>query len=57
MRSDLPGANGAELKKSIEKVAELEIELLLPGHMGIVSGKQDVKDNFEFLRNNVFRWL
>jgi hypothetical protein len=28
------------LKKSIEKVAELDIELLLPGHMGIVSGKK-----------------
>ena len=56
-RSDLPGGNGEELKRSIEKVSELEIELLLPGHMGIVSGKQDVKDNFEFLRNNVFRWL
>jgi hypothetical protein len=45
------------LKKSIEKVAELDIELLLPGHMGIVSGKKKVNDNFEFLRTNVFRWL
>jgi len=56
-RSDLPGGNGEQLKKSIEKVAELDIEFFLPGHMGIISGKKKVNDNFEFLRNNVFRWL
>jgi len=56
-RSDLPGGNGEQLKKSIEKIAALDIELLLPGHMGIVSGKKKVNDNFEFLRTNVFRWL
>jgi glyoxylase-like metal-dependent hydrolase (beta-lactamase superfamily II) len=56
-RSDLPGGNGEQLKKSIEKVAELDLELLLPGHMGIVAGKKKVNDNFEFLRTNVFRWL
>jgi glyoxylase-like metal-dependent hydrolase (beta-lactamase superfamily II) len=56
-RSDLPGGDGEQLKKSIEKVAERDIELLLPGHMGIVSGKKNVNENFEFLRTNVFRWL
>ena len=56
-RSDLPGGNGEQLKKSIEKIAELDIEFLLPGHMGILSGKKKVQDNFEFLRTNVFRWL
>ena len=56
-RSDLPGGNGEQLKKSIERIAERDITLLLPGHMGIVSGKDKVKENFEFLRNNVFRWL
>ena len=56
-RSDLPGGNGEQLKKSIEKIAERDIELLLPGHMGIVSGKKNVNENFEFLRTNVFRWL
>jgi glyoxylase-like metal-dependent hydrolase (beta-lactamase superfamily II) len=50
------GGAGA-VEKSIEKVAELDIELLLPGHMGIVSGKKKVNDNFEFLRTDVFRWL
>jgi len=56
-RSDLPGGDGEQLKKSIEKIAELDLELLLPGHMGIISGNKKIKDNFIFLRNHVFRWL
>ena len=56
-RSDLPGGNGEQLKQSIEKVGGLEIDLLLPGHMGIITGNKKVKENFEFLRNHVFRWL
>lgn len=56
-RSDLPGGNGEQLKQSIEKVAELDIDLLLPGHMGVITENQKVKNNFEFVRNNVFQWL
>jgi len=56
-RSDLPGGNGEQLKQSIEKVAELEISLFLPGHMDIITEKENVKENFEFVRNHVFRWL
>lgn len=56
-RVDLPGGNPDELKHSIEELAQLEIEYLLPGHMDIVGGAQKVKDNFEFVRNNVFSWL
>ncbi|MDD1762891.1 MAG: MBL fold metallo-hydrolase [Methanothrix sp.] len=56
-RSDLPGGDSAQMKQSIEKVAALEIELLLPGHMGIIKDRTRVEENFEFLRNQVFRWL
>jgi len=56
-RSDLPGGNGEQLKQSIEKIAKLEIDFLLPGHMGIVTGHQEVRKNFAFVRNHVFRWL
>jgi len=56
-RSDLPGGSGEQLKQSIEKIAELEIDLLLPGHMGVITENQKVKENFEFVRNHVFRWL
>ena len=56
-RVDLPGGNGAELKKSIEMLSELEIEYLLPGHMGIVKGAEQVAGNFDFVRDNIFPWL
>ncbi|OEU67698.1 MAG: Zn-dependent hydrolase [Desulfobacterales bacterium PC51MH44] len=45
-RTDLPGGNGSLLKKSIERLAEFDIEWLLPGHGDIVSGARDVKTNF-----------
>lgn len=56
-RVDLPGGRGEDLKHSIEELAKLDIEYLLPGHMGIVQGAQKVKDNFEFVRKYVFSWL
>jgi glyoxylase-like metal-dependent hydrolase (beta-lactamase superfamily II) len=56
-RSDLPGGNGEQLKQSIEEMADLDIEILLPGHMGIISEGKFVQENFQFVRENVFRWL
>ena len=56
-RVDLPGGNAEELKKSIENLATLEIEFLLPGHMDIVTGTERVKTNFEFIKGSVFPWL
>ena len=56
-RVDFPGGSGDQLKESIEGLSKLEIEHLLPGHMGIISGKNDVQRNFEFVRKNVFPWL
>jgi glyoxylase-like metal-dependent hydrolase (beta-lactamase superfamily II) len=35
-RFDLYGANGPELKKSLMQLAELEVDILLPGHNPIV---------------------
>ncbi|MDY6911191.1 MAG: MBL fold metallo-hydrolase [Chloroflexota bacterium] len=56
-RVDFPGGSAKQLKESIESLTQREIEYLLPGHMGIVSGAKKVKDNFEFVRKNVFPWL
>lgn len=56
-RIDLPGGNAEQLKQSIELVSKLDIEHLLPGHMDIVKGAAAVKENFKFVRENVFRWL
>jgi len=56
-RVDFPGGSGSQLKESIEDLSKLDIEYLLPGHMGIVSGTDNVRQNFEFVRKNVFPWL
>ncbi len=37
-RFDLYGANASELKKSLIRLAELEVDILLPGHNRIVKG-------------------
>jgi glyoxylase-like metal-dependent hydrolase (beta-lactamase superfamily II) len=56
-RVDLPGGNAEELKQSIEGLSQLEIEYLLPGHMDFVSGVEEVKSNFEFIKKHVLAWL
>ncbi len=56
-RVDLPGGSADELKQSIEKLSQLPIEYLLPGHMGIVTSAEKVERNFEFVKEYVFRWL
>jgi len=56
-RADLPGGNAAELKQSIEKLSQLEIDYLLPGHMEFLTTADTVKDNFEFIMRDAFRWL
>ena len=56
-RVDLPGGSAEELKQSIEELSQIEIEYLLPGHMDIVTGAENVKNNFEFVKKRVFPWL
>jgi hydroxyacylglutathione hydrolase len=56
-RVDLPGGDGDVLKKSIEALSRLDIEYLLPGHMGVIAGAAKVAANFDFIRSRVFPWL
>ena len=49
-RTDLPGGNGSLIKESIKRIAELEIEWLLPGHGNIIEGRSHVKANFDHLK-------
>jgi hydroxyacylglutathione hydrolase len=56
-RVDLPGGDGDRLKMSIESLSHLDIEYLLPGHMGPVIGAAKVKANFDFIRTRVLPWL
>jgi len=60
-RVDTPGGSAQSMKESIEKVAQLDIEYLLTGHQygspGIITGKQAIKRNFDFVRENIFPYL
>jgi hydroxyacylglutathione hydrolase len=56
-RVDLPGGNAEQLKHSIDLLSKMDIQYLLPGHMDIVKGADAVKNNFQFVKDNVFQWL
>jgi glyoxylase-like metal-dependent hydrolase (beta-lactamase superfamily II) len=56
-RVDLPGGSADELRQSIEKLSQLEIEYLLPGHMDILVGRERVKLNFEFIKKHVLSYI
>ncbi len=56
-RVDFPGGSSSLLKESIEKMAGLDIEMVLPGHMDYVKGKEEVVKNFKFIRDFVLTWL
>ncbi len=56
-RVDLPGGSAEQLKQSIERLSKLDVEYLLPGHMGIVTGAENVRRNFEFIKQNIFGYL
>ncbi len=56
-RTDLPGGDGRALKESILKLSKLDVEVLLPGHMDPVLGKEAVKDNFEAVQNYWFDYI
>jgi len=49
-RTDLPGGSPSLLRKSIDRLSQLDVEYLVPGHsteMGsIIAGKDKVKRNF-----------
>jgi glyoxylase-like metal-dependent hydrolase (beta-lactamase superfamily II) len=56
-RTDLPFGNAEDLKTSIETVSTLDTELLLPGHGGIIEGRDKVKRNYEFIKEVYFKPL
>jgi len=45
------------LKKSIISFSELDLEWLLPGHMGFVSGKGNIQDNFNIIIQSIFPYI
>lgn len=56
-RTDFPGGNGSLLKKSIAKLSTLDVEYLLPGHMEIMTGADNVKANFKTVVDHIFPYI
>ena len=56
-RTDLPGGNGAKLKESINRLAELDVEWLLTGHGDFISGSREVKRNFKEIEQFWFAYV
>ncbi len=56
-RTDFPGGNSVLLKKSIVRLSQLDVDTLLPGHMGIVDGKERVKMNFDVVIEHIFPYV
>jgi glyoxylase-like metal-dependent hydrolase (beta-lactamase superfamily II) len=56
-RTDLPGGDGAKLKASIKRLAELDVEWVLSGHGDPVSGEKEVKANFDQIEQFWFNYI
>ncbi|MBN1829348.1 MAG: MBL fold metallo-hydrolase [Deltaproteobacteria bacterium] len=56
-RTDFPGGNDSLLKSSIEKIAGLDIDCLCPGHMDVIEGNENVRNNFRMIMNSIFPYL
>ena len=56
-RTDLPGGNGDQLKESIIRLSDLDVEILLPGHGDILTGSEKIKANFSNIENVWFGYL
>jgi len=57
-RSDLPGGDFLTLRQSIERLSELDIEYLMCGHSyghpGIIRGREEVRENFQYIKNLLY---
>jgi hydroxyacylglutathione hydrolase len=56
-RTDLPGGNGDQLKQSIRRLSQLDVEILLPGHGTTVSGREKVRRNFKEVESMWFGYI
>ena len=56
-RTDLPGGSGKQLKESITRLAELDADILCPGHGDVVTGRENVRKNFKMIKDFWFNYL
>jgi len=56
-RTDLPGGNGAQLKESIRRLAELDVEWMLAGHGEPLRGAEAFRRNVKMVRQTYFDFI
>lgn len=56
-RTDFPGGSGTLLKESIKNLSKLDVEYFLPGHMGIIQGSDNIKQNFQLVIDSIFPYI
>jgi len=56
-RTDFPGGDSALLKESIRTLSNCDTEYFLPGHMEIITGRENVRRNFQFVIEHVFPYI
>lgn len=52
-RVDLPGGDKTKIRESIKEMRKLSYQLLLPGHMDIIRGREQIKKNFYHIKRFV----
>ncbi|MBI5251894.1 MAG: MBL fold metallo-hydrolase [Desulfomonile tiedjei] len=53
-RVDLPGGDIKALKESVERLADLNVDLVVPGHGPAIQGADSVRSNFDFIKKAFF---
>jgi hydroxyacylglutathione hydrolase len=53
-RSDFAGGDAKILKQSVERLAKLRVDLLVPGHGPAIQGRERVQSNFDFVKRMFF---
>jgi len=56
-RTDFLEGDSKKLMESIERLADLDTEILLPGHGEMVAGRAKVLQNFQFIRQSIYPYL
>ena len=57
-RTDFPGGDLASMTKSVQRLSDLDVEYILPGHSteygSLIEGKQKVQRNFQSIKSFLF---
>ncbi len=56
-RTDLPGGDLHSLRTSINRLSQLPVNLLIPGHGPAIQGQENVKRNFETVKRTFLRQI